>query len=253
MAKRPPAVVSLDPRKFAPRNARVDLRHGRAKVGGLASLIVASAGDIPPRTATLMRNRMNNRTLSFAALLTLASSARAQQPAHDPLATYLRRSYAALSKDLSAVVEMMPEQDFGFRPAGAVTSVRTFGEIVAHIAVVSAFSCEMGDGKPASKKPSLDSAFARDKARLIALVNETDARCTEYLATLTDTALSQVISTGSAPRVLQAVRGNSIVFAIVHANEHYGNLVTYLRARGLVPPPAAAQAGFLSLATPPKP
>jgi len=195
---------------------------------------------------------MNLRIVAFTTLATLAAAAHAQQPANDALSTYLRRSYAALSKDLRAAVELMPEQDFAFRPAGAVKEVRTFGEIVVHVAAANAFSCEMGDGKPASKL-RVDSTLTVDKARLLALLNETDSRCTAYLATLTDTALSQVITTGSAPRVLQAVRGNSIIFAIVHANEHYGNLVTYLRTKGLVPPAAAAQAGFLSLATPAKP
>jgi uncharacterized damage-inducible protein DinB len=198
------------------------------------------------------RDRMNLRIVTFTTFLSFAASALAQQPPNDPLSTYLRRSYSAMSKDLKAAVEMMPEQDFGFRPAGAVKEVRTFGEIVAHIAAVNAFSCEMGDGKPASKL-RVDSAITVDKAKLVALLNETDTRCTAYLAMLTDPALSQIITTGSAPRVLQAVRGNSIIFAIVHANEHYGNIVTYLRTKGLVPPVAAAQAGFLSLAPPPKP
>lgn len=195
--------------------------------------------------------RQSLRTITALLALTLASTAEAQQPADNPLSTYLRRSYAAVSKDVLAVVAMMPEQDFGFRPAGVVTDVRTFGEIVAHIALVDAFSCEMGDGRPPSE-PRADSALASDKNRLIAVLKETDARCDAYLAGLTDTALSQIITTGKVPQVLQAVRGNSIIFAIAHANEHYGNLVTYIRAKGLVPPAAAAQVLFLWRGTPPK-
>jgi len=52
--------------------------------------------------------------------------------------------------------------------------------------------------------------------------------------------------------MLQAVRANSIIFAIAHANEHYGNLVTYLRAKGLVPPATAAQQAFFWITPPPK-
>jgi uncharacterized damage-inducible protein DinB len=189
---------------------------------------------------------MKHHILAFTALLTLASSVHAQQPASDAvLSTYLRNSYAALSKDLVAVVEMMPEQAFGFRPAGAVKEVRTFGEIVAHLVIVNAWVCSMGDGKPNSTS-SVGRDIALDKTRLVALLNETNTRCTAYLATVTDSALTQIITSGSAPRELQAVRGNAIIFAIAHSNEHYGNLVTYLRAQGLVPPATPSQASFLS-------
>jgi uncharacterized damage-inducible protein DinB len=189
---------------------------------------------------------MKRCILTFIALLTLAPTAQAQQPADgEVLSTYLRRSYAAVSKDLVAVVEMMPEQDFGFRPAGAVKEVRTFGEIVAHVVLVNSWVCSMAEGRPDSTS-SMGSAIAVDKARLVALLNETNTRCTTYLATLTDTALTRVVTTGTAPRELQAVRGNALIFAIVHSNEHYGNLVTYLRAKGLVPPTTPSQASFLS-------
>lgn len=187
--------------------------------------------------------------LTFAALLTMASAAQAQQPASDPLSNYLRRAYAAVSKDVLAVAEMLPEEDLGFRPANVAKEVRTFGEIVAHIAQVNAFTCEMGDGKPPSdKKPA--PALSSNKSRLVALLKETDARCTAYLDTLTDAALAQVITAGQPPQVLQGVRGNSVIFAIAHANEHYGNLVTYIRAKGLVPPAKPAQAIFLWRETP---
>jgi uncharacterized damage-inducible protein DinB len=196
---------------------------------------------------------MKRRILTCVALLSIASSGLAQQPANDaPLSSYLRRSYAALSRDLAAAVETMPERAYGFRPAGAVKEVRTFGEIVVHILAVNDFVCSMGDGKPASKAPG-DSGLTSNKTRLASLLNETNARCTEYLATLTDADLTQTITTGSGSRLLQAVRGNSIIFAIAHSNEHYGNLVTYLRASGLVPPAAASQASFLSPTTSPKP
>jgi uncharacterized damage-inducible protein DinB len=198
---------------------------------------------------------MKHRTLTAVALLILTSAAHAQEPAKDVLSAYLRLSYAVMSKDLAATVATMPEEDFGFRPAGAVKEVRAFGDIVAHLVSTNAFVCSMGDGKPDptasyAKTPAELDALARDKSRLVAFMNETNARCTAYLATVTDAALVQTVTGG----VIQAVRGNSIVFAIAHSNEHYGNLVTYLRARGLVPPPTAAQARFFTpIPKPPTP
>ena len=189
---------------------------------------------------------MKKTAVILAALVTTVSAAAAQEANRDDiLASYIRRSHAALTKNLAAVVETMPEGDFGFRPAGAIEEVRTFGEIVVHMLTATSFICAMGDGKPDSTAWGAR-GLSLDKARLIALVAETTTRCTSYFATLSDGALTQVITAGSGSRALQSTRGTAAIFAIVHANEHYGNLVTYLRAKGLVPPAAAAQASFLS-------
>jgi uncharacterized damage-inducible protein DinB len=188
---------------------------------------------------------MRTFILLCATLLTLTPCAEAQQPAGDDvLSTYLRRAYAAVSRDVVAAVELMPEEQLGFRPAGVIDKVRTFGQIAAHIVEANHWVCSAGDGKP--KTPSIDGGLAADKSRLVAALKEVDARCTAYLESVTDAALREVLTTGPADRQLQAVRGNAIIFAIAHSNEHYGNLVTYLRAHGLVPPATASQASFLA-------
>src|SRR5206468_3171114 len=115
---------------------------------------------------------------------------RAQQPAaNDPLSTYLRRAHSAAMKDLAAIVDIMPEQDFGFRPVGAVNDVRTFGGIVHHAVAVTSWMCSLGDGKP-DPVSALGPNPIIDKARLVALVSETNARCTTYLTALTDAGLA---------------------------------------------------------------
>ena len=188
---------------------------------------------------------MKHSILTIAALLTLASFAHTQSPDSDPITKYLQRSFAAVAKDLVAAVEMMPEEDFGFRPSGVAKEVRTFGAIVHHMVSVNSWVCSMGEGKP-DPISALGAAPIVDKARLVGLLSDTNTRCTAYLATVTDRTLAEVVTTVSAGRQLQAGRGNAIVFAIAHSNEHYGNLVTYLRVKGLVPPAAASQASFLS-------
>src|SRR4051812_28747795 len=110
----------------------------------------------------------------------------------------------------------------------------------------------MGDGKPdVTAKP--DFKMPADKPGVIALVDEVNTRCTAYLATLTDSALTQRVTLTSGTRTMQSNRGNAVVFAIAHSNEHYGNLVTYLRANGLVPPATAAQVAPFSFVAPPSP
>lgn len=194
---------------------------------------------------------MRRRIVIAACLLAVATIGRAQAaaPAANPLSDYLQRSHASLAKDLIAVVEMMPEDAYAFRPAGAGQEVRTFGEIVYHIASTSDFVCAMGEGPSGAAAIGKPNPVA-DKASLVPLVRRMNDRCAAYFATLTDSILGQSIVTGPPGRQMRAARGNAAIFAIAHTNEHYGNLVSYLRAKGLVPPPTPAQASWLSLVPP---
>ena len=60
-------------------------------------------------------------------------------------------------------------------------------------------------------------------------------------AGLTDQNVLQMITLGVAPRQRQAARSNQLTMVIVHGNEHYGNLVTYMRIKGIVPPSSSPQ------------
>ena len=45
-----------------------------------------------------------------------------------------------------------------------------------------------------------------------------------------------MITLGTAPNQRQTAAGNQLTMVVVHGNEHYGNLVTYMRIKGIVPP-----------------
>ena len=46
----------------------------------------------------------------------------------------------------------------------------------------------------------------------------------------------QLITIGAAPNQRQTTRANQLTMVVVHGTEHYGNLVTYMRIKGIVPP-----------------
>jgi hypothetical protein len=46
---------------------------------------------------------------------------------------------------------------------------------------------------------------------------------------------------GVVPRQQQIARANRLTMLIVHGNEHYGNLVTYMRMKGIICPSATSQ------------
>ena len=184
----------------------------------------------------------------LALLVVTGLPIRAQSPpTSQPLTTYLQRSFAAVSKNLAAAAELMPAENFGFKPAGAAKEVRTFAQLIEHIVVVNSYTC--GFIKPAPAPKVARAADEPVKPALIKAIAESTAFCTDYLATLTDAALLETVTGKAGDREVKTVKANAIIFAIAHSNEHYGNIVTYLRANGLVPPSTAAQAGWLSPVT----
>ncbi len=56
---------------------------------------------------------------------------------------------------------------------------------------------------------------------------------------LTNENALEMITVGNAPNQRQVARANQLTMFVVHGNEHYGNLVTYLRIKGIVPPSSA--------------
>ena len=50
-----------------------------------------------------------------------------------------------------------------------------------------------------------------------------------------------MITIGTAPNTRQTASGTQLTMVVVHGNEHYGNIVTYMRMKGIVPPSSAPQ------------
>jgi uncharacterized damage-inducible protein DinB len=123
--------------------------------------------------------------------------------------------------------ETMPEENYSFKPTDAV---RSFGQIVGHVADSQYTFCSvvLGEKRPALKiEPTKTS-----KADLIAALKDAFAYCDKAYDGMTDAAAAEMVKLmgGDSPR-LGALTTNSL-----HTIEHYGNLVTYLRMKNIVPP-----------------
>ncbi len=65
--------------------------------------------------------------------------------------------------------------------------------------------------------------------------------CDRVFQATTDENFNQPVTRapqGGAPAP-KTVRGAVLMFNVTHNNEHYGNVVVYMRLRGRVPPPTA--------------
>ena len=123
--------------------------------------------------------------------------------------------------------EAMSEANYGFKP---VATVRSFGQIIGHLANENYLMCAPAMGKP-NPMASKDYEKVTSKAELVAALKAALAFCDEAYK-LPDARLND-------PVELFGTKGTkmwAITLNLQHNGEHYGNLVTYMRIKGMVPP-----------------
>jgi uncharacterized damage-inducible protein DinB len=135
------------------------------------------------------------------------------------------------AKDITVrAAEKMPEELYGFQPA---PEVRTFGQLVGHLADSNVMLCSMALGE--KKEPGTVEKTKTTKADLVAALKESVAVCDRVFAQ-GDADLSRGIQLFGFDTTRFALAG----LIVGHEFEHYGNMVTYMRIKGLVPPSSEA-------------
>lgn len=145
----------------------------------------------------------------------------------DPLSAWNKGAYGYLKGMLLKSAEKMPEESYGFKP---VDSVRSYGQIVGHVADAQYLFCSVALGE---KNPGPDIEHTKtSKADLMAALQVAFAYCDKAYDSMTDAKAVDTIKLfgNDAPR-LSALTVNNM-----HNLEHYGNLSTYMRIKGIVPP-----------------
>ena len=166
--------------------------------------------------------------------------ASAQTPAADPgnltrFGRAVTARYDAIKRDIVEAAEVMPESEYAFR---ATAKVRTFGQIIGHIADSQNFFCGVAAGGNTEYLDTIETSRAA-KAVLVKALKDSVAKCDAvYAGTDAANALA-LVPAGQG----DALRGMMLLDNISHDNEHYGNLVTYMRLKGHVPPSTARGAG----------
>ncbi len=128
---------------------------------------------------------------------------------------------------ITTAAEQMPEKDYAFRPTH---DVRTFGQLIGHVAGAQTLICAMALGEKGGAEDDIEKTVTT-KAGLIAALKTSTQSCQRAYAQ-SDAASSGAISLFGSP----SIRLNALMLNATHNAEHYGNIVTYLRIRGMVPP-----------------
>jgi uncharacterized damage-inducible protein DinB len=173
--------------------------------------------------------------LGFVLAAPLAAQAGPKAPAKDALPTWLRNAYTTNRKFLARAAEKMPEDLYGMRP-GAQPEVRTFGQIIGHLANFNYRWCSDAKGE-ANPNQETDFEKLTAKADLVKALDSALAYCDGAYAALTDaSAMDMVQGTRDDGSKVPVLRISRLIVNYAHNNEHYGNLVTYFRIKSIVPP-----------------
>jgi uncharacterized damage-inducible protein DinB len=141
--------------------------------------------------------------------------------------------YERVKEYLLQSAEQMPEEHYAFKPTPAV---RSFGQLVGHVAGTQYVFCAAARNEP-NPQPEDFEKTRTAKAGLVAALRASFEYC-DFAFKMTD---AQATATVKIPNWGERAPLSILVLNIAHDNEHYGNVVTYFRLKGLVPP--SSQAG----------
>ena len=157
-----------------------------------------------------------------------------QSSPKDPMATWLHNAFNSNRKNIEKSAEKVSEDLYGLRP-GPQEEVRTFGQILGHLANFNYLWCSQAK---VEKNPGQGSDFEKlaSKAALLRALSDAFTYCDTAYAALTDASGLEVITvTQENGRKAQVPRMSLLVLNYGHNNDHYGNLVTYMRIKSIVP------------------
>lgn len=172
--------------------------------------------------------------LVFAVLMAVSGAVLGQEksqlqaaPPANPITASEKGLYSFVSNAVIGAAQKMPDENYSFKPT---PEVRSFGQIVGHVADASYMFCSqtLGEANPTKGIEKTKTS----KADLVAALKDAVAYCNKAFDSMTDAKGSQMV------KFFNFDLAKLTLFSInsAHTDEHYGNMVTYLRIKGIVPP-----------------
>jgi uncharacterized damage-inducible protein DinB len=187
------------------------------------------------------RQLMTHRVIVDTCLLCVSTSVGAQttdggfaEALSPSMAAVAKAMHVTIRRNLAEAAEVMPASDYAFEPT---PPVRSFAELIGHIVNANFFFCSMAKGEAPPSTANYERTS--DKASLVKALAESLAYCDGAYTATTDANFGQLVKIAGPSGGSQASRGSVLVFNTTHNNEHYGNIVVYLRLKGHVPPSTA--------------
>ena len=145
----------------------------------------------------------------------------------NPLTAGARTQFGALTGLVIRSAEKVPEDLYSFR---ATPEVRTMAQLFGHVADALFSMCSTAAGAKPPQSGIEKGVTA--KPALIAALKEGVGYCNTVFDGMTNQKGAETVPFyfGPTPRL------SVLYFSVTHTYEHYGNLVTYMRLKNIVPP-----------------
>jgi|SRR5579872_4993211 len=158
-------------------------------------------------------------------LLSLSLCAVAQE---NTFSGSIKFEYNLAKSDIVRAAEKMPEENYAFQPT---PDIRTFAQLVGHVADAQYMFCSTAAGEKNPAAGSVEKTKST-KADLVGALKDAFSYCDKIYGATTDTnGMAAVKFFGQNTNRLGLMAFNNM-----HDFEHYGNMVTYMRLKGIVPP-----------------
>jgi uncharacterized damage-inducible protein DinB len=156
-----------------------------------------------------------------------AQTAPAAPTVTSPATQAVKAQFEMIKGVLNKTAAKVGEELYSFKPT---PEVRSIGQLIGHVADSQFGMCAAAAGQQPPQSGIEKSKTS--KAELSKALADSSAYCDTVLAGMNDTKGMESIKffTGPTPRLFV------LTFNIAHSYEHYGNLVTYMRLKGIVPP-----------------
>jgi hypothetical protein len=142
-------------------------------------------------------------------------------------------------KVIVSAADAMPADKYGFAPTdGEFKGVRTFGQMVKHLSATNYIlaAAALGEEPPADAGDELGPEAVRTKAEILNYLKGSFTHLDKAIEAIGQKT-SPVRSSPISPlKSAEATRLALVVESLVHAFDHYGQMVEYLRMNGGVPP-----------------
>jgi DinB superfamily len=183
----------------------------------------------------------NNALLLLSCFL-LASTLGALAQAHNANARHtateiLDHSVTSVEHEFVPAADAMPEDKFNFAPTnGEFKGVRTFAQQIKHVAAVNyeVAAAILEQKPPVDIGDESGPASLTSKAEIMKYLKDSFAYAHKAIATINDKNLTEPVKSPFGEGRVSRM-GLALEFA-VHANDHYGQMVVYLRMNGIIPP-----------------
>jgi uncharacterized damage-inducible protein DinB len=149
----------------------------------------------------------------------------------NPVADALRSQWNSVKNYYLKSADEMPEANYAFKPTD---KVRSFGEIIAHVAGANYEICAGARGEKPKYAEDYFEKNAKTKDDIVKAAKDSVEYCDAAFKAATDRNLGALVPAPFGPP--KQPRASLLILNVGHVNEHYGNLVTYFRLKDMVPP-----------------